>query len=760
MNPYSSEIDTCLFEEELLEMEVTIYEWLIVSSAALIVFYLLSRKYHWSKQVLIALFLAINAIYLGWRAVYTLPTMNTISIIAGILLLLTEIAGFLQSIVFSVISWKPFKRKHIPLSEFENLPTVDIFIATYNESEDLLKRTIAACTLIRYPKNLVSIYVCDDGRRASVRELCEEFGIGYIDRKDNSYAKAGNLNHALTKTNGEIVVTMDADMVPQANFLERTLGQFTDPEMVFVQAPQVFYNDDPFQYNLFFEDQITNEQDFFMRQLEEGKDRFNATMYVGSNALFRRTALDEVGGFATGVITEDMATGMLLQSDDRKTAFINETLAVGLSPETYADLLKQRDRWCRGNIQVIRKFNPLKMKGLSFMQKLLYMDGIHYWFFGIYKMVFLLAPLLFLVFNIYSLDVAFSQLLWFWVPAFISSQLMFKTVANKKRTFLWSHVYEVAMAPYMAISVLSELFLKKKFKFNVTRKGVQTNQRRFLWVTSIPYLLLAALTLFALVKVVLYYVYPERYSVNPDVLYINVFWVLYNAAAIILAVFLSFERPRHRNSERFSVDLQGVLHGSEAAVSFNIINISESGARIELDALSLEEYLSKEQTFTIDFAGVEALTVNKEWINEKNGKLLMGISFIDPNLEQYAETIRVLFSEPINAEIEKYYDKALLTTAMYRFLRRTKREDPSFHRQSIRKNVSLPGQLNIDGQTVEMTVLDYSEAGCSLQLNRSLRVDQLVKVSTNERELAGRTAQICWVRKKGRNRYVGLKFVA
>ena len=91
-----------------------------------------------------------------------------------------------------------------------------------------------------------------------------------------------------------------------------------------------------------------------MRQLEEGKDRFNATMYVGSNALFRRTALEEIGGFATGVITEDMATGMLLQANKWETVFVNETLAVGLSPETFSDLLKQRDRWCRGNIQVVK----------------------------------------------------------------------------------------------------------------------------------------------------------------------------------------------------------------------------------------------------------------------------------------------------------------------------------------------------------------------------------------------------------------------
>ncbi len=100
-----------------------------------------------------------------------------------------------------------------------------------------------------------------------------------------------------------------------------------------------------------------------MRKLEEGKDRYNATMYIGSNALFRRTSIEEIGGFATGVITEDMATGMILQKHKQKSVFINETLAVGLSPETFADLLKKLDRWCRGNIQAVRKWNPLKVKG-------------------------------------------------------------------------------------------------------------------------------------------------------------------------------------------------------------------------------------------------------------------------------------------------------------------------------------------------------------------------------------------------------------
>lgn len=140
-------------------MNLSIYEGLGIIFLLIIIIYALAHKYLWSKKLLIILFLVSNAIYLIWRTFYSLPTINLISIIAGIILLVTEWAGYLQSIVFSIISWKPYKRKEVPLSTFETLPTVDIFIATYNEPLDLLKRTIAGCTMITYPKELLNIFM-------------------------------------------------------------------------------------------------------------------------------------------------------------------------------------------------------------------------------------------------------------------------------------------------------------------------------------------------------------------------------------------------------------------------------------------------------------------------------------------------------------------------------------------------------------------------------------------------------------------------
>lgn len=485
-----------------------------------------------------------------------------------------------------------------------------------------------------------------------------------------------------------------------------------------------------------------------MRQLEEGKDRFNATMYVGSNALFCRIALEEIGGFATGVITEDMTTGMLLQANKWETVFVNETLAVGLSPETFSNLLKQRDRWCRGNIQVVKKWNPFTIKGVSFMQRVLYADGIHYWFFGVYKMIFLLAPLLFLVFNIYSLEINFIELFMYWAPAFLTSQLIFKAVSNKRRTTTWSHVYEVAMAPYMGFAILSEIFLRKKFQFHVTRKRVQNNTRHFLWIASVPHLILLILTIIALIRAALMLLYRKQYHIERESLYINIFWVLYNGVAIITSLFVAFERPRFRNSERFVVNLPSTLQAEDITISCRILDISETGARFEVDTSIPYETLSNLSSYTLSFGEVEKIHSTKKWIRRQADSVQVVVSFNDVSHEQYCKLILHLFSKPVNDRVEKVYDKAFLTLAIASFIKNTKKSPRQFRRQHIREQLMSPGTLHINGTPIDATIIDHSAGGCQVQINTALTIDQMIQVTMEERNINMKPAQVCWIQKK------------
>lgn len=548
--------------------------------------YFLAKKYQLFKNILIAVYLLSTLVYLVWRVGYTLPLNEGIlSLIAGILLLVAEVGGCILSLVFYRMFINKNKRPTESLAKLKGqYPTVDIFIATYNEDEMILKRAILAARNLRYPqKEKVNVYVLDDGHREEIKQLAQGLNVHYLDREDHVHAKAGNLNNGLLHSQGELVVTMDADMVPREDFLERTIGYFANENLGFIQTPQTFFNHDPYQFNLFAAENIGNDQDFFMQSIEAQKDLFNATMYVGSNAIFRRQALVDIDGFATGVITEDMATGMLIQAKGWETRFVNENLASGLAPETFGDLIKQRDRWARGNIQVIRKWNPMHLKGLSWMQKVIYMDGIHYWVSGVYKMIFLLAPVLFLLFGIYSLKASLAGILLFWFPSFFASQLAFNVVSEGKQTVLLTNVYETVMAPYMSYAVIGEGLFKAKNKFVVTRKGVSFDKTYYNWHLAMPVLVLLGLTFLAFIKAVLVMSGVIPFAENHNAIYINVFWLGYNLIALILAAFMPFERPRFRKAERFTTDKQVQLVTTNQVIAGQLTDWNEVGAGIVLE---------------------------------------------------------------------------------------------------------------------------------------------------------------------------------
>lgn len=609
-----------------------------------VVCFYLGKKYHILKQVLIVLYIVTMAVYLIWRIGWTIPTNNVLSIILGIILVLAELGGFCLSLVFYRMFFKKFQRPVQNLDVYADgqYPTVDVFIATYNEETPILKRSIVAALLMHYPSpELVNIYVCDDGSRDNVKKLCEELGVHHVVRETHEHAKAGNLNHALKVSSGELVVTMDADMVPRTDFLEKTVGYFHNKNMGFIQTPQTFFNDDPYQFNLFATNTIGNDQDFFMRSIEQQKDAFNATMYVGSNAIFRRKALDSVGGFATGVITEDMATGMLLQAKKWDTGFVNENLASGLAPETFGDLIKQRDRWARGNIQVAKKWHPWRVKGLDLMQRVIYTDGIHYWFSGIYKLVFLLAPILFLVFGQYSLQTSFSQILIFWLPAFIASQLTFNLVSEKKQTVMLSNIYETATAPFMAYGVFNELFLKSKQKFAVTRKGVNSEDSFYNWRTAWPIIVLLVLSVLGLVRGICFIFGIWASPFPKEGIYINIFWLIYNSFALILASYLSNERPRLRKSERFQTEKSIVINFyNSGQVQGHILDWNEDGARIALMSQNKNTYTQGE--FVIDG---NQFKFNCVWQHQSMEKPIIGVTFDDLNLSAYEYIIEHTYAQ-------------------------------------------------------------------------------------------------------------------
>ncbi len=555
----------------------------------------LSIKKNIYRKGIMGLYIIFQIVYLIWRLTYTIPTSSTGDTFFGSLLLLTELLSFTQTAVFILLFWSKEKPKTAPLFTDDFIPEVDIFIATYNEDSELLEQTILSAKLVDYPENKRTIYLCDDGHRSEIKILAQKWDINYLSRKDNKGAKAGNLNYAMVNSNGDFIVTMDADMKMKPNFLKELVPYFKDKEMGFVQSPQAFHNPDVLQHNLYVENKIRNDQDFFMRYLQESKNKFNAVIYVGSNAIFRRTAIHSVGGFVTDVITEDMATGLLIQNQGWKSDFVNKVLATGLSPETFPELVKQRVRWAKGNVQVFKKYSPKSLKNLSNIQKALYVDGVHYWFFGIYHFLYLSFPLLSILFGVQIISSNAAYFLPIWFVSYALSNIVFASVAGKQFRPMWANVAELAIFPYITWGILKELLFKDTTKFAVTSKGQVVDKTTFHWNMMATQLILLALSIVSiftlLVKLFNNPVETFSYWALPF------FWLLYNTLSLIGALHISVDRPRYKNELMNSKSI-GFLEQDSKRYPITIIKVHVLKVVVKLDP-TMKDIINIEDQFML-----------------------------------------------------------------------------------------------------------------------------------------------------------------
>ena len=326
-------------------------------------------------MLLFVISMVVSGRYLWWRCTSTLNTDSAMGIFLSCLLLAAELYAFVVMVLgYFQVCWV-LDRKPYPMPNDQALwPHVDIFIPTYNESLDVVKPTVFAALNLQWPADKLHVYILDDGSRPLFEEFAKQVGAGYIKREKHNHAKAGNINHAMTVTNGEFVTIFDCDHVPSSDFLVKTMGWLIkDPNIALVQTPHHFYSPDPFEKNLHLDRTMPIENSLFHDFIQKGNDTWNATMFCGSSAVMRRKALEEVGGIAVETVTEDAHTSLKLNRKGWSSAFIDLPLASGLSTETLAAHIGQRIRWARGMIQIFRLDNPFLGKGLSLPQRLCFL---------------------------------------------------------------------------------------------------------------------------------------------------------------------------------------------------------------------------------------------------------------------------------------------------------------------------------------------------------------------------------------------------
>lgn len=489
--------------------------------------------------------LAYGLHWLWWR--WT-ETLNPDALAFSLLLVSAETWGWISAAFFLFGAWRMPRRA---LRVAPRGKAVDVFITAYDEPLEVLRRTAMGARAIRYPHRT---YILDDGKRDELMNMAAELGIGYIRRAGNANAKAGNLNFALSVTKGEFILQLDADHVPMPNIIDAILGEFDDPQLAFVQTPQDFYNTDSFTHVVNEgERELWEENRIFYSMLQPGKDSWNASFFCGCGGMLRRSAIESIGGFSTNTIIEDMETSIVLHSRGWKSAYYQSALAFGLSPGSAAAFHVQRQRWAMGSMQMLRKFNPLFLPGLSPAQRACYLAANLYPFDGLQKLIFYLTPIVFLFTGIVPVNANGTELLLRLVPYLVLSISAFELLSRGTGRLFISERYMMAKFFTYVVS-LAALFAKKPLKFNVTPKGTTDVPFR----TYAPQAVILGLSLMALAWAPLanamgWVTYSTRSFELSFVA--SAFWAVWNVYFAAHVVRMSLRMKQQRADHRFAENL-------------------------------------------------------------------------------------------------------------------------------------------------------------------------------------------------------------
>jgi cellulose synthase (UDP-forming) len=502
-------------------------------------------------------FAAIALLYgLYWIIWRWTSSLNSDALVFSIVLIVAETYGLINSFFLIATVWKLTYREPPPTPNGLN---IDVFITNFDEPLEVLRRTAIGARAIKYPHRT---FMLDDGKRDEVKAMAEALGIGYIRRDGNEHAKAGNLNNALKVTNGEFILQLDADHVPLPNILDRLLGYFEDPGVAFVQSPQDFYNTDSFTHVVNEEGRsLWEENRIFFSLLQPGKDRWNAAFFCGSCGVLRRKAFDEIGGFSTKTITEDMETSIVLHGRGWKSVYHGETLAYGLAPSSAFQYHVQRLRWGQGSMQILRKLNPLTYPGLSVRQRMAYLSSTATYLDGIQKLIFYLAPVVFFLTGWLPVNVTNTQLVTRLVPYVLFSIIAFELLSRGTGWILISERYNMTKF-WTYIKAYRGFFTQKPLKFNVTPKGVGDVP----FATYAPQLYLLIVSIASLIWATLasHYGWVDYHSAGWYSLafWLNGFWIAWNiyfAAFVVLQSRSSRQqRVDHRFIDAFPITLNGI----------------------------------------------------------------------------------------------------------------------------------------------------------------------------------------------------------
>lgn len=610
------------------------------------------KPQRWSRVIIVSIVLAVTIRYLMWRSLATLNLDDpvngffSLSLLGLELIIVAMVAIQLFFLLHRKVRHKEADRMAVAVIEKTYTPPVDIFIPTYSEPTEVLRRTIIGCQGLDYANK--TVYLLDDSRRPEMAKLALELGCQYITRPNNIHAKAGNLNHALPKTKGELIAVFDADFVPTKNFLTRTVGFFQKSQIALVQTHQDFYNFEPLGRNLGLGAVIPHDQEMFSRHNQPIRDGVNIAMCYGTSFVVRKSHLETVGGFVTESLSEDFATSIKLSAYGYQVIYLEEKLSAGLAAEDMEGLMTQRLRWARGSLQTFFIDTcPFTIPGLNFRQRLVNFESLLYWFTNISRAAFLILPILYAFLGIIPVRANISEILYFFLPYYLINIAAFSWLNNHARSALTLDFANVVYCIPVALTVMQTIIRPFSQGFKVTPKGISRDRFNLNWLLAAPLILIFVGTLIALGRS-FGFLFSNSPALDGQVegnLGVIWFWSTYNLFLLGIGILALIDIPQPNSYPWFNLQRLVEIEGEDQVFMGVTTKISEIGAEIKLPVNS---QLSREVS-SIN------LKINKEnlllpgmitAIELKNNSLYAQISFTNISLEQERQLIALLFCRP------------------------------------------------------------------------------------------------------------------
>lgn len=567
------------------------------------------------RQVFLALGTTIIMRYVYWRTTSTIPPINQPeNFIPGVILYTFEMYSVMMLALSLFTVADPTQRKPAPFPPYEKLPTVDIYIPTYNEDELLLATTVAAAVALDYPREKLNVYLLDDGgsdqkcnasdpvaaasarqRRADLQRMCAELGARYLTRARNEHAKAGNMNAALPKTRGDLIVVFDADHCPTRDFLTCTVGFFVqDPKLFLVQTPHFFINPDPLEHNLNTFEKMPSENEQFYGMVQRGLDRWDASFFCGSAAVLRREALKQTNGFSGVSITEDCETALELHATGWHSVYLEKPMIAGLQPETFANFIGQRSRWAQGMLQILMLKNPVGRPGLRFAQRLCYFTNPMFWLFPMGRLIFIISPLLYLFFGLQIFSSSGGEFVAYTFTYMIVNLMIQNYLYGRYRWPWISELYEYIQAIYLFRAIIAVVLSPRKPTFKVTSKGDTLDENQVSELAA-PYFVMFLLILVG-VGMTFWRLWSQPYLA--DITTVVGGWNVFNLLMAAAAIGVVCERRNLRRAPRVRLSRMGELEVFGQRVPAMVEDGSMGGLKVRaLEALDREPGKGEEITF-------------------------------------------------------------------------------------------------------------------------------------------------------------------